>query len=1626
MPKIDFTTRSFIKLYLGIALHVCLSFIVFLGLCSGEQKLQESIPSKGVIKKVGADHGFLGVRFAQVTDQTRKVTGFSDKGGSFVLWVVPGSPAHMAGIKRNDIILQIDGKQVVDYLDVSKIARTLLPGQKTNIKVFRGGKELSLSITIGSSKNRNTEALRNLSVLLAKYKKLYGENSLVFINTLASMADVYLEMGNWSQASRLAQRVVTLTKKTTKIEDAVRFRLNRAARIITFIDKLPDISRLVEIYEHDTSKDKIDFLWKLGIRDGHYFESRMSVSNLKPRAKPDTENEKETFFWLRKLGCYFYLRGNSEKAADFFHKASKKAKLLYGEKSIYYVDTLIKLSRVLSQGDKLRAIALLDEASKIAKLNLYALQLLNTSYLYRVLGDRKKASLILEYLCENLGKIFEKKPREYVRFINLITRPMYGWQLGVDIREKMLLDAQNDTRKLFGANSREFANNLKNLASIYSYYNVSEKVKKLYKAGRNKKATEVVEKKQIETEDLYYRALAIDRNLLARDGAYGVFSYINTLSQLADYYSARSSTGQFLAAGMGATMNSVLAISLTEDRLLVKAASKLYEYLLSVTESVCGKKDPTILDKFAYHIARTGGRGHEDRAINLLCESGKIKRALYGEKSPVYMSSMLQIGQLYLRRYYSSKEKSEFRKAEKYLQKYTEMVRRFYGANSLQYANALEMCSKLYQGIDKKASLKFAQESVKIKENLKGKLSLDYQIVSLESSAAHYLGVEHNYQKSLSIYEKVLELKEKLYGEDSEQYYLTLKALASIHEMTKNYGKAIPLCKKILKKDKKDVNTIGMLVRIYIDLGEYDRAGELVQQLESYLKGTGASSQSLDIASSYENIGDYCLAIGHYEEAIDNYRNGLQTLKKGFNMLNIEAIPYFGTHKLFGMAKAFQHLGKFREAERLLKQVVNAEENPAEGIMINYNVDTDPDHLEHITALGDFEYEMDHFEEAQKNYMLVASRLKDIFGARHPTYSSLLSKLGLTSVAMGELDKAFDFEKLSLQTLNNYIKDLSLWASSATLESYLLSTKKQYDLFYSLLGEYFVGSGARTVEALNTHLNSKGRIAEALATRHRISLFSSNPKLFGVIRELKDILENLSHLTLCPPSNMSAKDFRSLLSDLVRRKQELEEELARQSAKYAEALKVNEIDTQKLVETLPIGGAYLDIIEYERYDFKKRGWTNTRYYLGFLLTRTERGKASVEIQNLGKAEKIDALVSELRKVLRGEIQSVRGVAGIRAVGKLEEKVDLEERIHQIGSTIFERVLGPFEDKIAKIRMLYISPDGILNILPFEVLTIPKTCQYLCTQIPVVYAMGKDLCAEKTDDKPDVRKGTDKSIILVAAPDFEIAKSTTNEKTKDKLDNQVETLSRGLIKGWPVKFADLPGTLEEVEAIKKIGLGRKVIIYKKTLATEANVKRINDPQILHLATHGFFLPDVSGAESGGKTKYVSDDGIAENFYAIGEKNYFRGKEGFYNPLLRSGLALAGANRLAENRSIPKGQDDGILTAAEVTGMDLYGTDLVVLSACETGIGEIQRGEGVAGLRRAFKIAGARNIIMSLWDVPDRETVWLMKDFYLNYFRGDSPALALNKARAALRNKLVEIYGRDPAYYWGAFILEGCAR
>jgi CHAT domain-containing protein len=231
-----------------------------------------------------------------------------------------------------------------------------------------------------------------------------------------------------------------------------------------------------------------------------------------------------------------------------------------------------------------------------------------------------------------------------------------------------------------------------------------------------------------------------------------------------------------------------------------------------------------------------------------------------------------------------------------------------------------------------------------------------------------------------------------------------------------------------------------------------------------------------------------------------------------------------------------------------------------------------------------------------------------------------------------------------------------------------------------------------------------------------------------------------------------------------------------------------------------------------------------------------------------------------------------------------------------------------------------------------------------------------------------------------------------------------------------RFSKLPGTREEAEAIYGLYGGNRAELYTGREALEEILRSRGAPEVLHLATHGFFLKDLDLAG-------LADDSPERGIQQVTMAPKKKGKRvKMENPLLRSGIALAGANTALETGDA--GRSDGIVTAEKILGLRLRGTDMVVLSACDTGLGEVKAGEGVYGLRRAFTQAGTRGLVMSMWSVPDRETRELMVEFYRNIQSGKMNRCQ-SLRRAALREMKVvkERYGHANPLYWGAFVFLG---
>gem|GEM_PF-2405279 len=373
-------------------------------------------------------------------------------------------------------------------------------------------------------------------------------------------------------------------------------------------------------------------------------------------------------------------------------------------------------------------------------------------------------------------------------------------------------------------------------------------------------------------------------------------------------------------------------------------------------------------------------------------------------------------------------------------------------------------------------------------------------------------------------------------------------------------------------------------------------------------------------------------------------------------------------------------------------------------------------------------------------------------------------------------------------------------------------------------------------------------------------------------------------------------------------------------------------------------------------------------------------------------------------------------AAIRNV--LRYQVDARERTSYVhdaarGNELYQLVWGPIDSLLHRARRIYVSPDGLLNRIAIGVLTDSSGAMLLDRYDIRLVLSARDLVRDRAVGR-DAR-GSRRTAVVMGGPGFD-ADSVTLAREVARLHSLRS--SDDLIAEMPGKEApprestvgrplgNLEGARNEADDVARmlVGNGFAVTPYFGASATEEAFIGLSAPDVLHIATHGFFFSDP-GLSSRETERAIFDGGIRRVQYSG-------------NPLLRSGLLFAGADRVWTLQSPAQGIGDGVVTAYDIAHMNLAGTELVVLSACETGLGEIRVGEGVFGLLRAVRAAGAGAVMMSLWKVPDAQTRELMKEFYSNWLeKGMDRGNALAAAQRTMRNQYPDIYS------WGAFVLVG---
>jgi CHAT domain-containing protein len=444
----------------------------------------------------------------------------------------------------------------------------------------------------------------------------------------------------------------------------------------------------------------------------------------------------------------------------------------------------------------------------------------------------------------------------------------------------------------------------------------------------------------------------------------------------------------------------------------------------------------------------------------------------------------------------------------------------------------------------------------------------------------------------------------------------------------------------------------------------------------------------------------------------------------------------------------------------------------------------------------------------------------------------------------------------------------------------------------------------------------------------------------------------------------------------------LEQQLSRASASFQSQISSQSITTKDIKDRLAADEAAVEFISFPLYNKK---WTDSTMYAALILLPKDTVAHFIplcEERQLRNIFKLSAAVAS---------RSTRSSKG----GHVNAPAAFSDSLYTL-------IWKPLEQYLTGVHTVFYAPAGLLNRIAFNALR-PDAAHFLIDKYQLHQLLSTRSIAMNT---PAITKHATASIwgnikydLTTAAPTNLLASrgavSTDTSISAFNLYTEDTRASRG------TGFGPLPYTKTEMDSIEKVFQEAHIptIPISGNAATEEAFKAMDgkSPQVLHLATHGFFLP-------------VKENKPKEN--EIGNNsNTFTVQQ---NPMFRSGLVLAGGNEAWKGAPVPAGKEDGILTAYEIAQLDLSNTDLVVLSACETALGDIQGNEGVIGLQRALKMAGVKQMMVSLWPVPDKQTVELMNLFYHNWLSGLTTREALRQAQLTMKQQY------EP-YFWAAFTL-----
>jgi CHAT domain-containing protein/Tfp pilus assembly protein PilF len=891
----------------------------------------------------------------------------------------------------------------------------------------------------------------------------------------------------------------------------------------------------------------------------------------------------------------------------------------------------------------------------------------------------------------------------------------------------------------------------------------------------------------------------------------------------------------------------------------------------------------------------------------------------------------------------------------------------------------------------------FYREALSIREKIHGQMHMDYCMV-LTKIATLY-AEKGRYKEAEPLLLQALVIPEKNYGKEHRDYVVGLLNLGNLYnnlsryeETEKLFLEAKNIQEKILGKDTKDyAATLNNLAMLYQNLGNYETSeAYYLQAIEIRKRALGI--ENIAYAGNLVNLSNLLERMGRYEDAM----NLLFEAKSIFDKLNSkQTAKYAGLISNIGVL--YRKMGRYGESEKfllegsVLKEASGGKSTPDYAISLNnlgkLYIETGryedarkvimeakeiraqelgeehPLFAATLSNLGEIAYKEKKWKEAQDWYIKSKLIYEHNYGKEHPEVANITSKLATLYFAQFHYsDARVYFDELALLNRKLCVR-ATRHSSLAELTTYLKHYSARIDQYYSFIQRVHGILPDEKGIYFDNALFYKGLALESLlkirTREHRDSAIQKKVELL------------VSYYRLLEKEYAKSLDKQQNVAELESVANELEKDLTRSVAGFGDIIR--QVSWQEVQSALRPGEAAIEFVQFNYYNPEP---TDSVLYAALLL---KPGMKHPMFIPLCEEKQIKALLPA-------------------ADGKLNN-----DQVNELyGSDALYRLLwSPLEAQLSDVRTVYYSPGGLLHRLNLAALPSRAKTPLSDRHDMVMLGSTRQLALNNRNSAPDKMPAA----LVYGGIQFNMDSTAYPVQPENRTGGQ-----RGLsfvqsdstLRGDSWNF--LKWSEREVDnvqaALQQSGISAQTI--RGWQATEESFKQIGrsgpSPRILHVSTHGFFFPDPAIS----KSRNLSSEGAV---FKLSD-----------HPMIRSGLILAGANHAWKTGRALGNREDGILTAYEISQINLSNTELVVLSACETGLGHIEGNEGVYGLQRAFKIAGAKTLVMSLWQVPDYQTQELMTEFYKKFLTEKLPARqALLAAQNEMRRRHYE------PYYWAGFVV-----